>query len=130
MSGRSSYLSLNYKATIPRCRVVFISLISRRVQCSLLNRFFFCYCFDQPPLHTKASSLNPWTVTFHPSSYYSTQPSIVQTFFSGGTTFYVGNPNAVVAATYSKPLMAPYKNDWKTLGQSRVLTVNQSLIKI
>ena len=43
-------------------------------------------------LPTNVGPLNPPTVTFSPSSYYVTQPSNVQPFSSGGTTFYVGDP--------------------------------------
>ena len=64
-------------------------------------------------LPTKVGTLNPSTVTFAPNSNYVTQPSNVQPFSSGGTTFYVGNPNAVEAAIYSKQLMVPYTSENK-----------------
>ena len=71
----------------------------------------------QPLLPTNVGPLNPPTVTFSPNSYYVTQPSNVQPFSSGGTTFYVGDPKALDAAIYSKPLMAPYTNEKKQYGQ-------------
>ena len=46
----------------------------------------------QPLLPTNVGPLNPPTVTFSPNSFYVTQPSNVQPFSSGGTTFYVGDP--------------------------------------
>ena len=67
----------------------------------------------QPLLPTNVGPLNPPTVTFSPKSYYVTQSSNVQPFSSGGTTFYVGDPKALDAAIYSKPLMAPYTNENK-----------------
>ena len=71
---------------------------------------------NQPLLPTNNGPLNPPTVTFPPNSYYVTQPSNVQPFSSGGTTFYVGNPNAVDATIYSKPLMAVYTSQNKQSG--------------
>ena len=70
----------------------------------------------QPLLPTNVGPLNSPTVTFFSNSSYVTQPSNVQPFSSGGTTFYVGDPNAVDAAIYSKPLMAPYTNENKQYG--------------
>ena len=70
----------------------------------------------QQLLPTNVGPLNPPTVTFPPNSYYVTQPSNVQPFSSGAITFYVGNPNAVDAAIYSKPLMAPYTSQNKRSG--------------
>ena len=70
----------------------------------------------QPLLPTNVGPLNPLTVTFAPNSYYVTQPSNDQPFSSGGTTFCVGNPNAVDAAICSKQLMAPYTSENKPSG--------------
>ena len=88
----------------------------------------------QPLLPTKVGPLNSPTVTFSPSSYYVNQPSNVQPFSSGGKTFYVGDPNAVDAAIYSKPLMAPFTNENKQYGTftssgSKPIT-NQDLAEI
>ena len=88
----------------------------------------------QPLLPTNVGPLNPPTVTFSPNSYYVTQPSNVQPFSSGGTTFYVGDPKALDAAIYSKPLMAPYTNENKQYGpftssNSKPIT-NQDLAEI
>ena len=71
----------------------------------------------QPLLLTNVGPLNSSTVTFPPSPYYVTQPSKIQPFSSGGRTFYVSNPNAVDTASYWKPLMAPYKNEFEQFGQ-------------
>ena len=88
----------------------------------------------QPLLPTNVGPLNPPSVTFSPNSYYVTQPSNVQPFSSGGTTFYVGDPKALDAAIYSKPLMAPYTNENKQYGpftssNSKPIT-NQDLAEI
>ena len=88
----------------------------------------------QPLLPTNVGPLNPPTVTFSPNSYYVTQPSNVQPFSSGGTIFYVGDPKALDAAIYSKPLMAPYTNENKQYGPimssgSKPIT-NQDLAEI
>ena len=88
----------------------------------------------QPLLPTNVGPLNPSTVTFPPYSIYVTQRSIDQPFSSGRTTFYVGNPNAVDAAIYSKQLMAPYTSENKQSGPftspgSKPIT-NQDLAKI
>ena len=110
---------------------------SRRAQCPLLNKLFpntsasFVY---QPLLSTKIGPPNPPTVTFTSNSHYVTQPSNVQQFFSGGAIFYVGTPNAVNAAIYSKPLMAPYTSENKQSGlftssDSKPIT-NQDLAEI
>ena len=85
----------------------------------------------QPLLPTNVGPLNSPTVTFSPNSYYVTQPSNVQPFSGGGTTFYVGDPNDVDAAIYSKSLVTPYTNENKQyVAQSRPQAVNQSLVKI
>ena len=66
---------------------------------------------------------------------HSHRMSNVQPFSSGGTNFYVGDPNAAVdAAIHSKPLMAPYKNENKQYGPftssgSKPIT-NQDLAEI
>ena len=88
----------------------------------------------QPLFPTNVGPLNPPTVTFSPNSYYITQPSNVQPFSSGGTTFYVGDPKFLDAAIYSKPLMAPYTNENKQYGPftssgSKPIT-NQDLAEI
>ena len=88
----------------------------------------------QPLLPTNFGPLNPPKVTFSPNSYYVTQPSKVKPFSSGGTTFYFGDPNAVDAAIYSKPLMVPYTNENKQYGPitssgSKPIT-NQDLAEI
>ena len=88
----------------------------------------------RPLLPTNVGPINPPTVTFSPNSYYVTQPSNVQPFSSGGTTFYVGDPKAVDAAIYSKQLMAPYTNENKQYGPftssgSKPIT-NQDLAEI
>ena len=88
----------------------------------------------QPLLPTNVGPLNPPTVTLSPNSYYVTQPSNVQPFSSGGTTFYVGDPKTLDAAIYSKPLMAPYTNENKQYGpftasSSKPIT-NQDLVEI
>ena len=88
----------------------------------------------QPLLPTNVGPLNLSTVIFAPNSNNVTQPSNVQPFSSGGTTFYVGNPNAVDTAIYSKQLMAPYTSKNKqydpiTSSGSRPIT-NQDLAKI
>ena len=70
----------------------------------------------QPLLPTNIGPLNPSTVTFAPNSNYVTQTLIVHPFSSGGTTFYVSNPNAVDAAINSKQLMAPYTKENKQSG--------------
>ena len=70
----------------------------------------------QPLFPTNFGPLNPPTVTFSPNSFYVTQPLNVQPISSGGTTLYVGDPNAVDAAIYSKPLMAPFTNENKQYG--------------
>ena len=75
----------------------------------------------QPLLPTNVGPLKPPTFTFSPNSYYVTQPSNVQPFSSGGTTFYVGDPKALDAAIYSKPLMAPYTNMAQTISPTYVL---------
>ena len=85
-------------------------------------------------LPTNVGPLNPPTVNFSPNSFYLTQPSNVQPSSSGGTTFYVGDLNAVDAAIYSKPLMAPYTNENKQYGPitssgSKPIT-NQDLAEI
>ena len=67
----------------------------------------FCKFCVPTALPTKVGPLNPSTVTFASNSIYVTQPSNVQPFSSGGTTFHVGNPNAVDTPIYLK-LMAPY----------------------
>ena len=88
----------------------------------------------QPLLPTNVGPLNPPTVPFPPNSNYVTQPSKVQPFSSVGTTLYVGNPNAVDAAIYSKQLMAPYTSEKKQYGPitssgSKLIT-NQDLAEI
>ena len=88
----------------------------------------------QPLLPTNVGPLNPPTVTFSPNSYYLTQPSNVQPFSSGGIIFYVGDPNAVDAAIYSKLLMASFTNENKqngpiTSSDSKPIT-NQDLAEI
>ena len=88
----------------------------------------------QPLLPTNVGPLNPPTVTFSPNSYYVTQPSNVQPFSSGGTLFYVGDPKALDAAIYSKPLMAPLTNENKQYGpvtsSGSKLVTNQDLAEI
>ena len=88
----------------------------------------------QPLSPTNVGHLSPPTVTLSPNSYYLTQPSNVQPFSSGGTTFYVGDPNAVDAAIYSKPLMALYTNENKQYGpitsSGSKTTTNQHLAEI
>ena len=70
----------------------------------------------QPLLPTNVGPLNPSTVTFAVNSNYVTHPSKVQQFSSRGTTFYVGNPNAVDTPIYLKQLMAPYTRENKPSG--------------
>ena len=86
-------------------------------------------CFD-----TRLYNCFDTTVTFSPNSYYVTQPSNVQPFSSGGTTFYVGDPKTLDAAIYSKSLMVPYTNENKQYGpftssSSKPIT-NQDLAEI
>ena len=88
----------------------------------------------QPLLPTNFGPLNTPTVIFPLNSYYVTQPSNVEPFSSGVTTFYVGNPNAIDASIYLKPLMAPYASEKKQSGPfmsscSKPIT-NQDLAEI
>ena len=88
----------------------------------------------QPIFPTNVGLLNPPTVTSPPTSYYVTHLSNAQPFSSGETTIYVGNPNAVDATIYSKPLMAPYTSEKKQPGPltssgSKPIT-NQDLAEI
>ena len=85
-------------------------------------------------LYTNVGPLNPLLLTFPSNPFYVTQPLNVQPFSCGGTTFNVGNRNAVDAATYSKSLAAPYTSENKQSGptpssSSKPIT-NQDLAEI
>ena len=84
----------------------------------------------QQLLATNVGPLNLSTVVSAPNSNNVTQPSNVQPFSSEGTIFYVGNPNAIDTAIYSKQYRRLTQVRTNNMTQLHPRAVNQSLIKI